>query len=220
MAGIWNTERYSSRHRADIRNPDRQRPRATRTIITVMSDFSRRIARGGAERIADLEPLYLVLHEHHATVSPLLAGMEARDPGESWSRRRARYEQWLSTPGSFVLIAEEGERAIGYAVVSLGDGSQGWGSGERVGDVHDLAVLPEARRRQVGSELMDEVERELLRAGVGECRLKVIPANADAIHFYERRGMLAVAHVYMRSIGKARATDLPARHSHRDLDAS
>jgi ribosomal protein S18 acetylase RimI-like enzyme len=135
-------------------------------------------------------------------VSPLLGGMESRDPGESRSRRRACYEQWLSTPGSFALIAEDGRRAIGYAVVSLGEGSQGWASGDRVGDVHDLAVLPEARGRHVGSELMDEVERELLRAGVGECRLKVIPANADAIRFYERRGMLAVAHVYMRSIGE------------------
>lgn len=42
---------------------------------------------------------------------------------------------------------------------------------------------------------MNAVEEELVRLGVGELRLLVIAPNAEAICFYERRGLTTVSQV-------------------------
>lgn len=94
-----------------------------------------RIVRAGAERLADIEPLWKGLQEHHAAVAPTLGGLEARTPEEAWERRRVKYELWLDDPDAFLLLAERDGRAVGYALVTLGEGSQGWAAGERVADV-------------------------------------------------------------------------------------
>lgn len=162
----------------------------------------RLIRRGGPERIPDLEHLYATLHEHHASVAPTLAGMPVRTVVESWRRRRGLYESWLATPGAFVLVAERDDVPIGYAVVSLAGGFQSWASGDRIGDVHELVVVPEERGRGVGGALMDAVEEQLAAVGVGELRLKVIASNASALRFYARRGLTPISHVLLRRIDR------------------
>ncbi len=94
-------------------------------------------------------------------------------------------------------MAELHGRSVGYAVVSLGEGYDGWSSPECVGDLHDFAVHPDVRSRGVGTLLMDAVERELLAAEVEYCRLRVIARNVDAVRFYERRGMSVVSHIML-----------------------
>ena len=44
---------------------------------------------------------------------------------------------------------------------------------------------------------MDAVEQELVRIGVSELRLLVIAPNAEAIRFYERRGLTTVSQVML-----------------------
>src|SRR4051812_36532295 len=107
------------------------------------------IVRAGRERIGDLEPLFSALNDHQLGVAPMLADLPPRPAGDAWERRRAKYESWLSKPGAFLLLAEEGARAVGYAVVSIGEGYDGWLSPERVADLHDFAVLPEMRGRGI-----------------------------------------------------------------------
>jgi len=120
-----------------------------------------RIVRAGAERLAELAPVYRSLHEHHAVIAPMLAGLEPREHTASWERRRALYEQLLASPGAFLLLAESANEVIAYAVVSLGTGMQTWTSGDRIGDIHDIVVSPRQRGYGVGSMLLDEVDREL-----------------------------------------------------------
>lgn len=163
-----------------------------------------RIVRAGRERIPDLEPLFGALHDHQVRVAPTLTNFENRSADEAWLRRRAKYEKWLGEPGAFVLLAEGGGRAVGYALVSLGGGYDSWHSPERIGDVHDLAVLPDARGRGIGMMLMDAVEDELRSVGVTHCRLRVIARNHDAIEFYERRGMSRVSTIFLQPIGRER----------------
>ena len=92
------------------------------------------IERVGAERIDDLGPLYLALHEHHAAIAPALASGAARGVEESWRRQRR-------------------------------------GCGERIGEVHDIALLPQARGGGLGTELLALVAAELAAAGVSHYRL-------------------------------------------------
>jgi len=152
------------------------------------------IVRAGAERIADLERLWMALQRHHADLVEALPELTARSLQESWDRRRAAYEAWLVEPDAFVLLAELGE-PVGYALVRIVDGFHSFGPDERIASVETLSVLPEARGRGVGSALMDAVERELAGVGVGRLKLAVVDGNEEAFRFYAHRGLSAVSHV-------------------------
>jgi len=159
------------------------------------------IVRAGLERLDDLEPLWKALQDHHAAVAPTLGGLGARTADEAWERRRKKYAAWLEDPAAFALFAEREGRPVGYALVTVGEGPQGWAAGERVADVETLSVLAEERGRGVGTQLMDAVEDELLQRGISELRLLVIAPNAEAIRFYERRGLTTVSQVMLGRIG-------------------
>lgn len=93
------------------------------------------IVKGGAERIDDLEPIWKALQDHHVALTPSLAGLERRLPDDSWAAARRSYAEWLRDPDTFLLIAEQAGRPVGYALVTLGKPYWGWASGERVADV-------------------------------------------------------------------------------------
>jgi len=57
-----------------------------------------RIEKVGVERVADFEPLWKALHEHHLTVDPQVPGIPPRTADESWPIRRTRYEERLTHP--------------------------------------------------------------------------------------------------------------------------
>jgi len=132
-----------------------------------------------------VEPLWNALREHHASVKPDVGAPRPR--AESWARRRAQYERWLSERDAFALIAELGGAAVGYAMVHLRAGSPTWPSSERAGEVETLSVLADARGGGIGTALLDAVEDELAKLGVDELSLHVVSDNVRAMDFYERR---------------------------------
>jgi ribosomal protein S18 acetylase RimI-like enzyme len=157
-----------------------------------------RIVRAGIERIDDLQPLWESLHEHHATVAPHLEELgPVRTPDQSWSVRRELYEEWLSEPDAFVLLAEVNREPIGYALVHLRGPEETWQTGDRIGVLETLAVLPDARGRGVGTALFERIYAELRELGVKELQVAVISKNAEALRFYERHGLLPFTVSYM-----------------------
>jgi GNAT superfamily N-acetyltransferase len=154
----------------------------------------------GAEIIPRLEPLYLTLQEHQRSVAPELGGMPARSVEDAWALRSAEYRGWLAEPGAFVVLAERNEDIIGYALVSLASGYQGWISAERIGEVIDVVVAPKERGSGIGGDLLDVVERRLADVGIEHLRLRVLAANVDALRLYERRGMQVVSKILLRPI--------------------
>jgi GNAT superfamily N-acetyltransferase len=150
-----------------------------------------RIVRAGIERIDDLQPLWESLHEHHATVAPHLEQLgRVRAPDQSWAVRRELYEEWLAEPDAFVLLAEVDGEPIGYALVHLRGPEETWETGERIGVLETLTVLPDERGRGIGSTLFERIYAELRRLGVTELQVAVISKNAEALRFYERHGLL------------------------------
>jgi ribosomal protein S18 acetylase RimI-like enzyme len=123
---------------------------------------------------------------HHGEVEPELP---TRPAAESWPMRRGDYQRWLAEPGSFALVAEEGEEAVGYAVVHVRGPDETWVTGERTAELETLAVLPGHRGAGIGGALMDAVDAELDRLGIYDLWVGVVAANADALRFYESRGM-------------------------------
>jgi GNAT superfamily N-acetyltransferase len=150
--------------------------------------MSVRIERVGAERVADLEPLWKSLHEHHLTVDPEVPGIPPRTADESWPIRRARYEEWLSHPGAFALLALDGDEAVGYAVVSFHDRDDTHQTGDRFAELHSLAVLEDRRGAGIGTRLLRRVYAEVRAQGVEEMMIGVLATNDRVRRFYEREG--------------------------------
>jgi GNAT superfamily N-acetyltransferase len=152
-----------------------------------MSDDAE-IVRGRVEDLHELRPLWLALRTHHHEVAPDLGPV--RGDEDTWRRRRAQYEQWLtSDPRNFVLIARRGGRAIGYAFALIADSSSPTWDGDKVIlDVETLVVAPEARGAGIGSKLLALMREEVARRGYDRLTLTVVSANRDALRFYEREG--------------------------------
>ncbi len=125
---------------------------------------------------------------HHGAITPDWGPV--RDDDDSWTRRRADYVKWLAEPDAFCLVAAcTGQGTIlGYALVTVNEGSPTWASVERFGYVESLSVLPEARGTGVGSALLRAAEDQLATLGVEQVNITTVAANENARRFYEREG--------------------------------
>jgi ribosomal protein S18 acetylase RimI-like enzyme len=66
--------------------------------------------------------------------------------------------------------------------------SDTWVTGQRIGEIESLSVLPEYRGSGLGSQFIDRLEQHLHDIGVKDLILGALPGNTDAIRLYERRG--------------------------------
>ena len=100
----------------------------------------------------------------------------------------SRYEEWLSHPGAFALLALDGEEAVGYAVVSFHDRDDTHQTGERFAELHSLSVLEDRRSAGIGTQLLRRVYAEVRAQGVEEMMIGVLATNDRVRRFYEREG--------------------------------
>lgn len=155
------------------------------------------IREGGPELLDFLEPLWLTLFDHH--IEGGAAGLPSIPRSKSWPLRRAHYERLLATPGAFVLLAIRKGRAVGYALVHVHEGADDtWPTGDRIGDIESLALVPEERGRGLGTHLLDLAEKRLAQHGIETVQLSVMAGNDRALEFYERRGMVPILVTVMR----------------------
>lgn len=155
-----------------------------------MSTGGVEIVRGDASRIAELEPLWHALREHHGSLTEHWG--ELRDPGESWTRRRRNYAEILDEGGALFLAVADDGRTVGHAICERAEGgSPTWRWPERFVALIDLVVLPEARGAGAGEALIHAVEEEARAFGAGAVDLLVVADNEGARRFYERHGYRA-----------------------------
>ena len=151
-----------------------------------------KIVTGGAEDVPRLEPLWLGMLAHHrACEPPASEEIPFRAPEETWSRRRARYEEWIQQPTTRLLIAEDeaGGEAIGYAMLTIRGGESTLATGDRIGELESLAVAETARGAGVGTALIEEAFAYFRENGVAEMTLSVMVGNDEAQRLYERAGL-------------------------------
>jgi ribosomal protein S18 acetylase RimI-like enzyme len=79
-----------------------------------------------------------------------------------------------------LLLVAESEGNIVGTVMGGYDGHRGW--------VYSLAVLPQHRRRGIGTALVRELELRLLARGCLKVNLQVRASNAIVVAFYEHLG--------------------------------
>jgi GNAT superfamily N-acetyltransferase len=150
-----------------------------------------------ADQLHVVEPLWNALQEHHSSLVPNLGGSAPkREPAEAWRRRRAKYERWLEDPETFFVLAEDGDRPVGYAFVTVGSGYAAWQTGDRLAELETLSVLPEHRGEGVGAALLEAVWRRLAEIGIDDLAVTAAKANVDSHRFYERNGFTQAFVVY------------------------
>lgn len=105
---------------------------------------------------------------------PAIADLEKLCFSDPWSEKSIASE--LSNPYSLWLVWEEEGKVLGYI------GSQ---SVPPEADVMNLAVVPTARGRKIGSKLLTALCELLHSRGIDKLLLEVRVSNISAIRLYE-----------------------------------
>ncbi len=150
-----------------------------------------RVRVGSADDLHLLEPLWVAVHHRHVQSMPELAPYV--DDAETWRARRSLYRGLLAKPDTLLLLALVDDTAVGYGlthVMPVADSwiEDTWMTGERIGEIESLSVLPEYRGGGLGSELLERLETHLADLGVDDVILGALAGNDHAIRLYERRG--------------------------------
>lgn len=110
-----------------------------------------------------------------------LVAIERRSFSDPWSE--PSFREALGSEWTFGLVAETGRGLAGYMI-----GREAAGSGE----VLNLAVAPEFRRRGIGGALLEAGLAAFLRRRATEVFLEVRESNRSAQALYLARGFRAV----------------------------
>lgn len=95
----------------------------------------------------------------------------------AYSKRELK--AYLRFKGSECVIAEVEEKIAGFCISARR---------EEQGYIVTIDVIPEYRRLQIGTQLLDEIERRLRGAGVREVTLETATDQASAVAFWKRHG--------------------------------
>ncbi len=144
----------------------------------------------GSHEVEELADLWGALHQQHTvTASHLEDIIGAVSLDESWRRRRAQYLAWLADPDTMAILAEHEGDLAGYAMVTLRESAQGsWDRGDRVAVVQTFAIDPEYTGTGVGSELLEEIRRQLAGMGVRDIEFSALATASEDITFLEQEG--------------------------------
>lgn len=108
---------------------------------------------------------------------PAVAELEAQIFSQPWSAQG--FLDALALPDTVFLVAEEENRILGYIGMYLAVDE---------GEITNVAVALNARRRGVGQELLLQMKREAEQRAVGRLVLEVRVSNEGAIALYEKNG--------------------------------
>ncbi len=161
-----------------------------------------KIVRLPPERLDELEQLWGALYEHHASLAPHLAPRK-RPLQEAWRDHRTLEHWWLAeAPDSFMLGAELNDRLVGCACVRIvtEDLAVSWSISNPYAELAVLSVLPELRGHGIGAKLMDAVNAEVRRLGIGDLAITVIATNTEAERFYTRKGAVPYTTVLLQQV--------------------
>ncbi len=86
-----------------------------------------------------------------------------------------------------LLVAELDGALVGFAFAEVERIETRDASGPGSSWIHELYVMPEARRSGMGSALVRAAEKFLEKRGGGRIAVRVESGNEDALRFWERR---------------------------------
>jgi ribosomal-protein-alanine N-acetyltransferase len=124
----------------------------------------------------------ILVREYRDSDFEVVLEMESSRGGDPYYHAVFIRQMAFLFPKTFLIAQKTAGDTVGYI---LG----GFNSDEpKSGLVMRIFVLPAFRRSGFGWILMEELERELLRSGVGTAVLTVSPSNEGAIGLYKKLG--------------------------------
>lgn len=106
-----------------------------------------------------------------------------------WSHSKdgvAFFSKSIKSRSSFILLALDGEKIVGYILMTMGRFS--WRAYNPMAEVVNLCVDPLYRGQGVGTKLFDHVKAIMKKRGVKRISVQAISADVRAIKFYETLG--------------------------------
>jgi ribosomal protein S18 acetylase RimI-like enzyme len=100
---------------------------------------------------------------------------------------RAELQHFLNHPQCFCWIAEQPDRKLAGFVIT----ERARRNGLPAGHIVTLDVDPSARRRGLGTLLMQTAENQMKQEGAGLMSLEVAQNNAPALRFYRGLGFVS-----------------------------
>jgi ribosomal protein S18 acetylase RimI-like enzyme len=130
----------------------------------------------------DLETeLFIRIYKHPADYAAVYSVWEKTGKGIRITRsdKMTEIEKLIhNSPGLF-FVAEINHQIVGTVMGGF-DGRRGL--------IYHLAVLPEFQKHQIGSKLLQKVEKELIEKGCIKVYLFITPENIDLTEFYNKHG--------------------------------
>jgi ribosomal-protein-alanine N-acetyltransferase len=114
---------------------------------------------------------------------------------EGISYDRLELSHFISRPNALTVIAEEEGKLAGFILVNR--------ARDKAGHVITIDVHPQHRRHGLGTQLMEEAEKQLKADAAPGIYLEVAVDNKPAIHFYKRHGYSVIKTIpryYLNSI--------------------
>ena len=121
------------------------------------------------------------------------------EQGLGWSWTPLRVMREINSKNSNVIVAVEGGKVIGFAIMSYGD---------EHARLNLFAVDPEHRRKGIGTRLIRWLEKTALVCGAGIVYLEARSGNIAAIKFYESAGYRIVQKISGYYKGKEAAVKM------------
>jgi len=100
---------------------------------------------------------------------------------------RRGFQRFLGSPTAALMVAEQGGRLAGYALVLFRSNSS-------IARLYSVAVLPSLEGKGAGRALMTAAEETARKQGSTHLRLEVHEANARAIAHYRKSGYELFGH--------------------------
>jgi ribosomal protein S18 acetylase RimI-like enzyme len=123
-----------------------------------------------------------IVRHHHRTNPTRFFLIDDIDQGYAWWLR-----QELERPGAVILLAEQAGQVVGYAYGAIEP--RDWGVLlDEHGALHDLFVIPSARRSGVGRTLVQGLSDALTELGAKLLVLRVMVENEPARRLAESFG--------------------------------
>ena len=129
--------------------------------------------------------------EHLDVVVALMRSLEREDPNKKPfddQMRRSSYARFLNEPGhGYLWLFESGEKVVGYMVLAFVFSFE---YGGRNAFIDELYVIPEYRRKGIGSRALQFARQTAQARGVVALHLEVSRNNSLAHKLYLRAGFV------------------------------
>jgi ribosomal protein S18 acetylase RimI-like enzyme len=149
------------------------------------------VEQGGVADLASLEPLWVAVHHQHQHAMPQLRPYVS--DATTWRERRTLYDDLFAEHDPVLLLGRHAGQlagyALGYTMPAIGTWlADTWSTGDRIGEVESLSVLPAYRGQGLGSLLLEQLHGRLREQGAKDLIVGALSGNADAIRLYQRHG--------------------------------